>query len=818
MIVKNLTPFAFATKVTSRRPPRAEMMLVVKAVFDLRPGAPLEPLDRAACVPTGDRLLEDDDDRVGECLLPSDFAEHKPNAEVVIKGSFHAPRKRPVRESEVAVSVSDASGRAPAANKWRKVLRVVGPRVWVDDALGSTATEPLPFTELPLRWANAYGGEGFVSNPVGKGHASKELPRIELPGSPVRSRGAHNVAACFGPINPAWPERVAKLGARYGKDWEATRAPFVAEDFQWSYHQASSPDQWLGSYLRGDETVTFENLHPDASSFSVTLPRTRIRAFGRSRAGEPRVLSMVLDTLVADLEAGRLSLSWRGHMPSADLDLRDVRSLLIADEPLGAARLEQEYFAMLDAFEADPIGLEVARAEMVAEMMEGIPEPSGDVRQSPTDPVSKALADKIEGADVLKRHVASGMLAVSGTEAGSAEAMGRLERSIAAATAADDDEPPVPMTSKPGALPSTGLRRRVRGIMEDLESARAQLAGKPVPQEQQQELEKLLLMPHDPSLPQLDPEYTVPEPLTTDAPGPGANLVDHDLAGRDLSGLDLSGAKLDGAVLTRANLGGANLRGASLRGAILFKADATGADFEGADLTRANLAKLNAPRANFRRANLELAFAEDAVFVDANLEEARFEWTAAARADLSRARARSVRMYRTDLADATLRGANFSDGSLRASVLSRSDATGADFSGTELRAISAEGIKLIGAKLVRAHGERAFLAEANLDTADLSLAVLPQCHLVDASVRDAELYGADLRSSRLDRVDLTGSRVDAANLLSAELRGAKVERTSFIGSNLYDAKLLEAAGEGVDFSGANLERCVYTKRRAETGT
>ncbi|NUP09199.1 MAG: DUF2169 domain-containing protein [Polyangiaceae bacterium] len=808
MIVKNLTPFAFATKVVSRKPPRPEMMLVVKAVFELRPDAPLTPLDRADSVPTGDVMTEDDDDRIGECLLPNDFADFKTNAEVLVKATFHAPRKRPVREAECAVSVG----------RWRKVLRVVGPRVWVDDALGSQPTEPVPFTELPIRWANAYGGVGFPTNPVGKGHSTKELPQIELPNAPVRSRAASNVAASFGPINRRWPQRATMVGTRYGKDWEATRAPFGSEDFQWAYHQAAPSDQWLDGYLRGDETITFDNLHPDSSSFSVTLPRLRVRAFGRSRSGASRVLPMVLDTVVADVEKGRLALVWRGHMPSADLDLRDVRSLLIASETLGSARLEQEYFAMLDAFEADPIGLEAARAEMMAEMMEGIPAPPASAPASPNDPVSKAVAAKVDGADILKQHIAAGMASVVAAQTGGTEAMAELEKSIAVASASDDDEPPVPVTSKPGALPSTGLRRRVRGIMADIERARANLAGKPIPEEQQRELERLLKLPHDPTLPQLDPEYSVPEPLTTDQPGPGANLIDHDLTGRDLSGLDLSGARLDGAVLTRANLTGTKLRGASLRGAVLFKADATGADFEGADLTRANLAKLVARRASFRRANLELAFLEDAVLAEAILEEARFEWTAVARADLSRARAKNVRMYRADLAEATLKGADFSGGSLRASVLSRCDAEGVDWSGTEIRAVSAEGIRLKGARLVRAHGERAFFAEANLDEADLSLAVLPHCHLVDAQIRSAELYGADLRYGRLDRADLSSSRVDMANLFSADLRAVTVDRTKFTGSNLYDAKLIGAAGEGVDFSGANLERCVYTKRSVEAGT
>lgn len=809
MIVKNLTTFGFGTKVTSRTPPRPDMMLVVKAVFELRPGAPLVPLDRIDCAPSGDVFEEDDDDRSGEVLLPNDFADYKRSGEVLLKATFHSPKKRAVREAEASI----------AMGKWKKTLRVVGPRVWVDDALGSTATEPAPFNELPLRWKHAYGGDGFLANPVGKGHTSKELPQIEQPGSPVKSRGDHNVAAAFGGINRRWPARANKVGTEYGKEWEATRAPFVARDFDPVYHQAAPLDQRVEGYFRGDEELTFENLHPDASSFSVKLPGLRVRAFGRKTRGETSALPMVLDTIVADVEKGRLSLVWRGHLGCSELDLRDVRSLLIASEPIGAATIEQEYIAILDAFEKDPIGMEEARAQMMAEMLEGIPEPLTPPPAKPNDPVSAAVAAKVDGADVLKRHIAAGMATVvAAAQAGSDKnAMAELEKSIAAARAADDDEPPMPIAPKPGAMPSTGLRRRMRGIMGDIARVRAELAGKPVPEDKLRELDKLDKIPHDPGLKRLDPEYTVPEPLSADRPGPGANLVDHDLTGADLSGLDLSGARLDGAVLTRAKLVGTKLRGASLRGAVLFKTDASGADFEGADFTRANLARLHAPKARFARANFELAFLEDAVLAGASLEEAKLEWTAVARADLSSASARGARVYRADLADAVLRAASFAGGSLRASVLSGCDAEGADFTGTEVRAISAERIRLRGAKLVRAHGERAMFRGADLSGADLSLAVLPTCHFTEATLRGADLYGADLRNGRFDRADLSEAKLDGANLFGGDLRAARVDRTKFNGANLYDAKLVEAAGEGADFSGANLERCVITRRRSAEG-
>ena len=105
MIVKNASPFAFATHVVSTRPPAPEMLVVVKGVFSFAPGKALEPLDRADAAPTGDTYADDDDDRAGECIYPSDFADKKQAAEVFLRGTWYAPKGRAAKEGEVAFVV-----------------------------------------------------------------------------------------------------------------------------------------------------------------------------------------------------------------------------------------------------------------------------------------------------------------------------------------------------------------------------------------------------------------------------------------------------------------------------------------------------------------------------------------------------------------------------------------------------------------------------------------------------------------------------------------------------------------------------------------
>src|SRR5262249_51176851 len=119
MKVKNLTPFLFGYRVTSRRPPRPEVALVARATCLLRHGAPLavaDELDQGAM--SCELFAPGDDDRRGECLYPGDFADYKLRAEVMLRGAAHAPGGRPVTELPVRFAVGG----------WSKILRVVGPR------------------------------------------------------------------------------------------------------------------------------------------------------------------------------------------------------------------------------------------------------------------------------------------------------------------------------------------------------------------------------------------------------------------------------------------------------------------------------------------------------------------------------------------------------------------------------------------------------------------------------------------------------------------------------------------------------------------
>ncbi|HBP20982.1 MAG TPA: hypothetical protein DEA08_24755, partial [Planctomycetes bacterium] len=362
---KNETGFYWGPRATSRQGRQVELAACVRGVFKLVPGQPLEAItdeiDQGFM--SGETWSPDDTERVGPITRHSDFADWKPNTDLLLKGTCYPPGG-----GDVVCDVAWGIG------EWSKTLRVYGPRTYKPGLVfGGSISEPETFQSMPLDWAHAYGGEGHPLNPGGKGFVGPEMHNVEDPRAAVSKPGKKVDPATYLPISPVWPERRGKVGKKYGKRWEKTRAPFPAEDFDWSYHNAAPADQQLPFYLKGDERVWFRNLHPEASEFDVALPALRIRVFVKQHDQTVHDLQMVLDTLYADLDAGRLELTWRGLCPINEIDLSDVKVAYVASEPLAEPPLSREhYLALLEAFEDDPIGIKEKAPDGFFELAEAM--------------------------------------------------------------------------------------------------------------------------------------------------------------------------------------------------------------------------------------------------------------------------------------------------------------------------------------------------------------------------------------------------------------------------------------------------------------
>ncbi|MFD4840215.1 DUF2169 domain-containing protein [Achromobacter sp. NPDC058515] len=242
-----------------------------------------------------------------------------------------------------AVSVS--------VNNVRKDLWVSGDRYWTDGKPGPA----LPFDTMPINWRNAYGGEGFEENPLGKGHRATEinglhvrfLPNIEDPAHPVIREGQRYAPAGYSAIPIESPGRNRMLGT-YDEHWRTHEFPGFARDIDWEYFNQSPARQRLNRLQAGDKIV-FTHLHPGKEKLATTIPPLVARAFIRRaetiarRAGFLEEVPLGLTTYWAYPHLEKAILLYQGAVPVSEDDASDVSHVLYAAEHDGSAKSPAYY-------------------------------------------------------------------------------------------------------------------------------------------------------------------------------------------------------------------------------------------------------------------------------------------------------------------------------------------------------------------------------------------------------------------------------------------------------------------------------------------
>jgi len=638
-------------------------------------------------------------------------------------------------------------------------------------------------------------------------------------GQPVRGRSDKPMPAGFGPLNPAWPQRAGKMGTQYGPKYKAERAPFYAEDFDWSYFSAAPLDQQLKGHLRGDEELCFINLHPTAREVRARLPGLRIRAFVDDVEGRFREVRLSLDTLHANLDDEILTLTWRGIDQVKELDLADVRHVMVVSEPLAEAPLPLEHYrqSFILGFEEDPLGVREALPPELAEI--ALQTLKGKTGAKPPldpklDPVSAHLQQQLgsmapkEQAAVQKAMASGGINNASKILADAKPGMdlqAMMAQAIAAGASAAPIAPVVPI--HPGVSPRVPLRDAVQKMIAAGNKLKKLAAEKGLAIEG---LDRIDALASDPRLARLDPTVAEPAP-PEEEPGPYKDLHGRDFTGQDLRGRDLRFANLEGAIFTRARLGGANLEGANLKYAVFAEAELDQANLSKADLTMANLTGAAAPGVKLGEALLHQAFLKDANLAGADLRGATGEQTICMGVNLEGASAEGASFYQADFEGAKLERANFSQASFVRCLMSKVEGAEVDMTRAQLGRTSFAGAHLERARFTDARGETTIWMGAWLDHADFGRAILPNAHFTEVHGTQVSFRRAELREARFYRAQLDRADFVEASLFSADFCRAKLGQTKFTGANLYDAKFIDAAGAGCDFNGANLKASTLEK-------
>lgn len=222
----------------------------------------------------------------------------KVQSEVFMVGKCYAPGGKPAKRLFVDLDIGPIIKRVVVTGNrfWKRGERQEG---LFSRVVGSDweMSEPEPFTEMDIGWKNAFGGEGYAENPMGKGYLptgmspsldhTNPLPNIERPEWMVSAPNSIADPAGYGPIDIAWPQRAGKYGKKYDKKWERERYPEPAVDMDPTYYNAAPMDQQLKRvFFEGDERFVITHMHPDKARLESRLPQVRPRCFTLQTGGK----------------------------------------------------------------------------------------------------------------------------------------------------------------------------------------------------------------------------------------------------------------------------------------------------------------------------------------------------------------------------------------------------------------------------------------------------------------------------------------------------------------------------------------------------
>jgi len=263
-----------------------------------------------------------------------DLCMPKPKGEVLANGRCYAPGGKPVPAYEVRLKIGPID----------KTLHVYGDRFWKrKGGLVKVISDPMPFTEMPVSYENAFGGPEYKKNPLGKGHTPIKtdtgdtvhpLPNVENPTNLIDSPKKKPEPAGFGPIDFTWPQRMDKVGT-YDQKWLEELFPGLAADMDPTYFNVAPEDQWIDTFFNGDESVEIKGMHPDKQTVQTKLPGFKSRCFinKKTRNGEEfEEIRTSLDTVWLFPHAEKGIIIWRGAAEIQTDDADDILHILVAYE------------------------------------------------------------------------------------------------------------------------------------------------------------------------------------------------------------------------------------------------------------------------------------------------------------------------------------------------------------------------------------------------------------------------------------------------------------------------------------------------------
>jgi len=762
----------------------------IKGVFRLQLDADPIPWEKGPGHVSGDIPIKGDK-KLG-LGYASDFVPYKPNADFSAIGTAYPPANT-TTHFLATMRVGDAS----------RSIGVVGERIWRHSLLGEEPGVPAQVKPTQLSWNNAHGGPFFAMNPLGMGGEGKEMHRLVDPDHLATSTHDEVPPALFAPFPSESPLRRSKIGT-YNKEWVETRWPWMPQDFDYSYYNAPDPRQWIKGYLRGDEELVFENMHPKIPVYKTRLPKLRARCFINQTTNwsldlmpddairEFREVPLVLDTLWADMDEEKLVLVWRGYAPISSFKLRDIDHLLIATEPLEEPPKPQSHYQEL---------LVAATAPKHPDATELRKQKTEDLKKKISDKVSMALANaaKARSDSLAKFHEHIDELAKSNPE----EAQ-KIRDQVSAALQKNSSSAPIPQISHADAMAqlskqvvesgaallanphlSEETKKEIAGEIERQKGLLAASAAKGGYEERKAAVDAKIaaIFPPKKRISEYQSDGRLDLPRIREE-----GLENADLRGEDFSGIDFSGINFRGANIRGGSFAGCKLSGADFTKAKLSGVDLSGADLTGATLDGTSLVSCRVEKTLWAGVSLKGTKLRGLELIGADFSKVRGEGADFSKANLTGANFRKASLIKCQFLKATIDLADFSSSELLSSNFLRVSAKGVVMDDADLTGYrGGHGSDYTGGSFLRVRGEKSNWEKATLDRTNFLQALLRRARFCESRISDATFDRADLQFSNFDDTLLRRSKMTNANLFKTSFSRADLTQATLNGSNLYGA-------------------------------
>lgn len=343
--------------VAADKDARDYCVVVVKGTFKTSPRGEMSLAEEQRPLVTSDEHYGDP--ATTSIRYECDFAFTKPLTDVVVVGKAISPSGQPVTQLGVSLEVQGQ----------KKNLLILGERRWIR-SLGSTfASKPVPFTEMPLTFERAFGGQDESRGPgqasveqrnlVGVGfHPHRKaaliegtpMPNLERPGQAISSPRDRPEPIGLGHVGRAWTQRIAYAGT-YDAHWKAERAPFLPADFDSRYFQSAPEDQQFPHFRGGERIRCIHMAAEPVVQYIIPSLRVPVRFSFIDHTVEHLG---VLDTVTLEPHRAVAMLVWRARIPLGK-KLNALREIVVGEqlhgqisEPIGH-RNGKPMFSGLDA-------------------------------------------------------------------------------------------------------------------------------------------------------------------------------------------------------------------------------------------------------------------------------------------------------------------------------------------------------------------------------------------------------------------------------------------------------------------------------------